>query len=285
MTPGVEGSIVDASPNTGDSAVQAQSSPNKTVKVLSGVAWISVTPTGQAARTVRVPHAGLTSLTIADNTSGSTKYDKILISLDADTLLNPPTNGDFTEATCIITERHNAAGEAVTAANALQLAEITVANGFTTISDANITESRVHAGISGTGLSTSAITLGYAQITSDFTTTTVAGEVDVTGLSTTVTVPAGGRKVKVTAYCPQFKTSAIAGTDLYFRIREGSTILNYSFIDQPVADYCLPVTTFFITTPTAGSHTYKVTVRGEAAGTITVAAKSTQPSFILVELI
>lgn len=41
--------------------------------------------------------------------------------------------------------------------------------------------------------------LGYAQITSNFTTTSVS-DVQVTGLTTTVTVPSGGRGVKITVY-------------------------------------------------------------------------------------
>ena len=49
----------------------------------------------------------------------------------------------------------------------------------------------------GTSLSTSAITLGYAQITSSFTTTSTTA-VQVTGLTLTVTIPSGSRRIKIT---------------------------------------------------------------------------------------
>src|SRR4051794_30434480 len=54
-------------------------------------------------------------------------------------------------------------------------------------------------GVAAANLATSAITLGYTQITSNFVTasTTV---VQVTGLTATVTIPSGGRRIKITAF-------------------------------------------------------------------------------------
>ena len=127
-------------------------------------------------------------------------------------------------------------------------------------------------------------TLGYAEITADFTTATEDADVDVTGLTTTVTVPTGGRRIKVTAYCGQFSTSAATGTDLYWKIKEGTTTLAYSIKDA-TQNYVESAVSFYVTAATAGSHTYKVAVFQSDAGTATVAAKSTQPAFILVELI
>lgn len=126
--------------------------------------------------------------------------------------------------------------------------------------------------------------LGYAQITTSFTTTATPTATDVTSLATTVTVPAGSRRVKITAFCGAFRTSAAAGTDLEFNIQEGATGLSAaSFITA--GTLYLPATAIYVVTPTPGSHTYKVTVSQNAAGTITVTGAATQPAFILVELI
>ena len=56
------------------------------------------------------------------------------------------------------------------------------------------------AAITGAKLATSAVLLGYAQTTSTFNSTS-SGSVQVPGLTTTVTVPTGSRKVKVTVWC------------------------------------------------------------------------------------
>ena len=120
-------------------------------------------------------------------------------------------------------------------------------------------------------------TLGYAEITSNFTSTSVTTDVDVTGLSTTVTVPPGGRRVKVTV---NMGTFANGNTTFIVKIREGSTELQ-RFDGQTL--YTGSVTASFI--PTAGSHTYKVTIYQTGAGTMTVRGATTAPSFILVELI
>lgn len=139
--------------------------------------------------------------------------------------------------------------------------------------------------ILGNQLATTAITLGYAQSLTNFTTTTVTAFVDVTSLSTTVTIPAGGRRVKVTAFCESFKTTATAGTALSIAIYEGATQLASSDLSQYVTNSPQLGMCIASFTPTAGSHTYKVAVFQGAAGTLTVSGATTAPSFILVELI
>lgn len=122
--------------------VRAQSSPNMSVKVLAGNAILQATPTSESERTFGAELTVDSDVTIQSNTSGSTKYDKILLKLDADDLHNPPADGDFGEAASLITERHNAAGEAVTATNAIELAEVTVINNETDIANGDITDKR-----------------------------------------------------------------------------------------------------------------------------------------------
>lgn len=126
-----------------DFHVEAQGTPDMTVKVNPGNMLLRATPTSESQRIFGVELTAATNVTIQSNSTGSTKYDKIIVVLDADDLHDPPADGDFTEATSIVTERHNAAGEAVTTANAFELAEVAVADGATSIANSVIGDSRV----------------------------------------------------------------------------------------------------------------------------------------------
>lgn len=143
----LRGTVVDSSPDTGYFAVQAQSTPNKTVKVKAGYMLVKATPTSETERMFIANLSADSNVTIADNTSGSPKYDKVYLYLPADALHDPEESGDLTEAACLLTERHDAANEALTATNAIELAEITVANGFTEIADAVIADRRVFSSL------------------------------------------------------------------------------------------------------------------------------------------
>lgn len=135
-------------------------------------------------------------------------------------------------------------------------------------------------------LATSAITIGYAEITSNFTTTTTGSDVDVTGLSVTVTVPAGGRKVQVTAFCTSLLKSGAAGDALIWKLKESTTQLNESAANIPGSNFGIPgVTCVWESTPGAGSHTYKVAVSQTTAGTVTVTGAAGKLSFISVKVI
>ncbi len=153
-----------------------------------------------------------------------------------------------------------------------------------------ITASIATNAVTAAKLDTAAITLGYAQITSTFTSTTTPAYVDVTGMSVAVTVPAGGRNVKITAFC-NISTSGTAGNGVTFAIRESTTVLGASNIAQPVATYsCLGLVIAYVAAPSAGAHTYKVSASQSGAGTLSIyagngAAGATGPAFILVECI
>lgn len=125
--------------------------------------------------------------------------------------------------------------------------------------------------------------LGYAQITSNFFTATTGSEVDVTGLSTTVTVPAGGRRIKISVYLPAFNSSN--AVSCHVSIAEGAAILTSSNLDVITGNKDIPISVSYCAVPTVGSHTYKVTVRSEGATTMTCKAAAASPNFILVEII
>lgn len=303
---GVVGTITNTSgisPATGSFAVNAQGSPNMTVAVTAGKAYVSATPTGGVAQTVRIRMDAAENVTIAANSTGGTRYDFVYIKVDADKLNNPAVTG--LDAVTLITQRSTTTPTDSNGApsNSLLLAIVTVSNGASSISNANIADSRVRTGstslsssvnvptgsVGGAALSTSAITLGYAQITSNWTSTTVGSHVDVTGLSVTVTVPEGGRRIKVTAFAPRTVTTNAGATSL--AIREGSTILQNVVNNGVGAGQNFATIVQWTGTASAGSHTYKVSAGQNIAGTMTVYADTggtyitTGAAFILVEAI
>jgi hypothetical protein len=133
---------------------------------------------------------------------------------------------------------------------------------------------------------TSAITLGYAERTSNFTTTTGGSFVNVTDLSVTVTVPAGGRRIKITGYAPFLGSTQVAGLGIDLAVQEDATLLTMASFTTPVVGYGSHMVAISTFVPSAGSHTYKITAKQVTNGkTLTIAAAATSIAFILVELI
>lgn len=120
--------------------------------------------------------------------------------------------------------------------------------------------------------------LDYAEVAADQT--GITAETDLTGLTVTVTVGTG-RRIKLTAQGKLTRT-VVDGQNV-LAIKEGSTFLNYAMdfpsTSTPNTRICIAVTT-----PTAGSHTYKVTAwRNTGTGTLGLNADSNNPAFLLVE--
>jgi len=136
-------------------------------------------------------------------------------------------------------------------------------------------------------LATTSIKLGYAQITSDFTTTS-ATTVQATGLSVTVTVPAGGRSVKITAWTNYLYNSTAlhnARMSIWDGVVGSGTQISqasaYS-INNGTGNQATAIAFF---TPSAGSKTYNVGLQSDNTFTAGISAAATYPAFILVELI
>lgn len=135
-------------------------------------------------------------------------------------------------------------------------------------------------------LATNAITLGYAQITAN-TTTASATAVQITGLTATVTIPAGGRRVKITVFIPNSSNTVVSTAS--YSIWDGTvgsgTQLAESRQTHPLASGTnMSIMLAAVVTPAAGSKTYNAGVRVDA-GTETNIASATAPPFILVEAI
>lgn len=136
-------------------------------------------------------------------------------------------------------------------------------------------------------LDTAAISLGYAQILSNFSTASTS-PVQITGLTSTVTIPAGGRRVKITCYIYEvYNTTATASVLVSLwdgAVGAGTEIATSGYTSATAsavsAGICMAVAT-----PSAGSKTYNVGLQTVGGGTANTAAASTAPSFILVEAI
>lgn len=122
--------------------------------------------------------------------------------------------------------------------------------------------------------------LGHVAVTANQGSITT--EVDLTGLSVTVTVGTS-RRIKITGYTRGIE-STVAADEISFRIKEGATQLEQSQVTVGSANRGYTQLVQVSLTPSAGSHTYKLTaVRSAGTGTLTMAASATAPAWILVE--
>lgn len=128
----------------------------------------------------------------------------------------------------------------------------------------------------GSGAAVAGGQIGYAEvITSQTDITTI---VDLTGLTTTVTVGTG-RRIKITGFVGQFTRTAGTTTFTSIRTAEGATQLQS--VTFAMANTYAGGAIINILTPSPGSHTYKL--RALTDGTVTMEAGATTPCFILVE--
>lgn len=124
-------------------------------------------------------------------------------------------------------------------------------------------------------------TLGYAEITSNFSSTATPTVTDITGLSVAVTVPVGGARVKITGYIPYINKDTNAG-DVALYIMEGATVKNKTITTYSTTA-SIGQTAVASFTATAGAHTYKLTFSQSTAGTYLAVCDATYPAYILVE--
>lgn len=138
---------VTGAQKTGDFAVQGGLTGADSLKVTvkAGQMLMKATPSSETERMFAAKLSADYKCPLAANVSGSTVYDKILLYLPAAALHNPAVTGDLTELACIVSERHTAANEAVVSANAIELAEVTLASGFSSIADTVISDRRIRS--------------------------------------------------------------------------------------------------------------------------------------------
>lgn len=143
--------------------------------------------------------------------------------------------------------------------------------------------------ITGAMLATSAITLGYASIVAFFATPSTTGA-QVTGLTVSVTIPAGGRRVKITAFCPTMYSTTAANAKVVLSIWDGAVGSGTQLAagngfggGGAGATNGLVIA---VASPAAGAKTYNVGLaHATGAGTAQLEAGTGFPAFILVEAI
>lgn len=128
------------------------------------------------------------------------------------------------------------------------------------------------------------MTLGYAQITSTFSTTS-STQVLATGLSITVNIPPGAR-VKVTAFCSDLNGGTGSGPVAFMGIWDGAvgSGTQRSTARSPAYPSSSPATLMAVFYPTAGSHTFNVGLNQAFGGTANISASAIAPAFIMAEI-
>lgn len=164
VSEGIVGTLTNTSgvaPATGGFAVNAQGTPDATVAVSAGVAYVTATPTSQNSQVFRVKNTASANVTISANASGSTKYDWIYISLSASTL-NAPAAGSDGAATLVASRSTSQSTDDGTPPTyGYPLAVVTVANGFTTITNGNIRDVRANCIVN---LGSSSVSSGWTDL-------------------------------------------------------------------------------------------------------------------------
>jgi hypothetical protein len=141
--------------------------------------------------------------------------------------------------------------------------------------------------VSAAELATNAITLGYASTTSNFTIASGTAT-QVTGLTATVTIPAGGRKIKITAFARSIYNTSAAHVSFMSiwdgTVNSGTELAQSQYVDVSGSTGGVAIA-IAVVTPSAGSKTYNVGLNSDGTGTAGLQAASTYPAFILVEAI
>lgn len=274
--------------------VTAQPTPDMTVRVSGSAANDNAIFLTTAGACYHGWNTASENVTIQANSSGVTKTDTLVAYID--TAAGSATANNPNGLVFLAVRRGGVDIGAPTDAEIdtatgskpwIKLANIVVGSGVTSINSGNITDARRFAGIgnglvTNTSLAPSAITLGYQEVaTSQGSITT---EVDLTGLSVTVTVPTGGRRIRITAHLGVI--SSVAGDRVTTHIKEGTTYLSRSirYIGVASAEEGVEFSSSIV--PTAGTHTYKLSMlRETGSGTVSATAFANNPAFILVEAV
>ena len=147
---GIVGAVANTSgvaPMTGGFAVNAQGTPNMTVAVTQGIAWVSGTPTAGNSQTFRVKLTASENVTISANSTGGTRYDYIYIKLDATKLANPNLAADDVASLVVSRSTSNSTDDGTPPTYGYLIAKVTVSNGASSIVNANIADSRIRTGV------------------------------------------------------------------------------------------------------------------------------------------
>lgn len=218
VSEGIVGSFSSGPPLTGAFATTAQGTPDMTVAVATGICYVQGTPTSQSSQTFRIKNTASANVTIAANSSGSTKYDWIYIKLDATKLNGPNIAGD--DAATLTTSRSTSqsSDDGTPPTYGYPIAVVTVANGATSITSGNIRDSRANCIVN---LGSSSVSSGWTDLGYSPNTFTALGNrsyslvFNSTDLTGTTSV---GQRLKLprTVTAPTYMGGAFNGSSHYF---------------------------------------------------------------------
>lgn len=143
--------------------------------------------------------------------------------------------------------------------------------------------------ISAAALATTAITIGFASVTASQTGITAASATQVTGLTATVTIPAGSRRIEIEACLPQVQITAGAAASTFISLWDGTVgsgtqLQEYAFTSAGNT-YLGGLTVKAYPTPAAGSKTYNVGVRVNNSATSSLTMSAQVPGILIVKVI
>lgn len=178
---GVVGSITNTTgvaPSTGSFAVNAQGTPDATVAVSAGVATVTATPTSGNSQLLRVKNSASANVTISANSTGGTRYDWIYVKIDPDKAKDPAS--DASDVATLVSSRSTSAttDNGTPPTYGTLLAVVTVANGFSSITNGNIRDARTQS-------TATASSLGWVPVTDSWT----YSSYDSTNKTGVITVP------------------------------------------------------------------------------------------------
>lgn len=163
---GLLGNTSGVAPATGNFAVNAQGSPNMTVAVSSGSAYVVATPSGGNQQTFAVTSDASENVTISANSTGGTRYDFVYLVLDATKLTAPAVTGTDVASFTVQRSTTQYVDSNGAPSNSLLLAEVTVSNGASSISNSNITDRRIVSNLTfNNGWNRFSVTPAYASST------------------------------------------------------------------------------------------------------------------------
>ena len=163
---GLLGNTSGVAPSTGNFAVNAQGSPNMTVAVSSGSAYVVATPSGGNQQTLAVTSDASENVTISANSTGGTRYDFVYLVLDATKLTAPAVTGTDVASFTVQRSTTQYVDSNGAPSNSLLLAEVTVANGAASIANSVITDRRIVSNLTfNNGWNRFSVTATYASST------------------------------------------------------------------------------------------------------------------------
>lgn len=273
---------------TGSFAVSAQASPGMSVRVTNGQAYVTGTPTGGTSQTVRVSMDTFEDVTIAANATGGTRYDWVYIKLDADKMVNPAV--DASDVATLMTSRStsSATDNGTPPTYGYCLGVVTVANGASSITNSNITDSRTQTGTTRVAASgtvayqslpsgsvvqaatytTSAVATGTTLIPQDDTIPQITEGDQYMSLAFTPRATTSTLIIQVKADC----TSSAASNPLIMALFQDSTAnaiaATSSYEAVATAGHTI-ILNHAMTAGTTSSTTFKVRIGQTNAGTLT----------------